>query len=44
VAKERLIVIGGNAAGMSAASQAGRHNPKLQILAFEQSPHVSYSA
>jgi hypothetical protein len=29
---------------MSAASQAGRQKPGLQILAFEQSPHVSYSA
>jgi hypothetical protein len=36
--KERLIVVGGNAAGMSAASQAGRQNPGLQILAFEESP------
>jgi len=44
MAKERLIVIGGNAAGMSAASQAGRQKPDLEILAFEQSPHMSYSA
>jgi predicted flavoprotein YhiN len=44
MAKERLIVIGGNAAGMSAASQAGRQKPDLDILAFEQSPHTSYSA
>jgi len=44
MAKERLIVIGGNAAGMSAASQAGRQKPALEILAFEQSPHMSYSA
>jgi hypothetical protein len=29
---------------MSAASQAGRLNPALAILAFEQSPHTSYSA
>jgi NADPH-dependent 2,4-dienoyl-CoA reductase/sulfur reductase-like enzyme len=44
MAKERLIVIGGNAAGMSAASQARRQKPHLEILAFEQGPHTSYSA
>lgn len=44
MAKERLIVIGGNAAGMSAASQAQRQRPDLDIIAFEQSPHTSYSA
>lgn len=42
--RERLIVIGGNAAGMSAASQARRQRPDLEIIAFEQSPHTSYSA
>jgi NADPH-dependent 2,4-dienoyl-CoA reductase/sulfur reductase-like enzyme len=42
--RERLMVIGGNAAGMSAASQARRQRPQLEILAFEQSPHTSYSA
>lgn len=42
--RERLIVIGGNAAGMSAASQARRQRPDLDIIAFEQSPHTSYSA
>jgi len=42
--KERLIVIGGNAAGMSAASQAGRQRPDLEIIALEQCPHTSYSA
>ncbi len=44
MARERLIVIGGNAAGMSAASQAKRQRPDLDIIAFEQSPHTSYSA
>lgn len=44
MAWERLIVIGGNAAGMSAASQAKRQRPDLDIIAFEQSPHTSYSA
>jgi len=43
---ERLIVIGGDAAGMSAASQARRQRPSndLEILAFERSSWVSYSA
>jgi NADPH-dependent 2,4-dienoyl-CoA reductase/sulfur reductase-like enzyme len=42
--KERLIVIGGNAAGMSAASQVRRQKPDWQIIAFEESPHISYSS
>ncbi len=44
MARERLVVIGGNAAGMSAAAQARRQSPDLDIIAFEQSPHTSYSA
>lgn len=44
MARERLIVIGGNAAGMSAASQVRRQRPEMEIIAFEQSPHTSYSA
>ncbi len=42
----RLIVIGGDAAGMSAASQARRvSGPKeLEILAFERGPDTSFSA
>jgi NAD(P)-binding Rossmann-like domain len=43
-AKGRLVVIGGDAAGMSAASQARRRRPELEIVAFERSPHTSYSA
>ncbi|MDA0365522.1 MAG: FAD-dependent oxidoreductase, partial [Chloroflexi bacterium] len=43
---ERLVVIGADAAGMSAASQArrmrGAHD--LEIVAFERSTWVSYSA
>ncbi len=44
MSKERLVVIGGNAAGMSAASQVRRKDPEREILVFEESPHVSYSA
>lgn len=42
--KERFVVIGGCAAGMSAASKAKRMNPNLEVIAFEKTPHVSYSA
>ena len=37
-------MIGGDAAGMSAASQAKRMRPDLDVVAFERSGHVSYSA
>jgi NADPH-dependent 2,4-dienoyl-CoA reductase/sulfur reductase-like enzyme len=42
----RLVVIGGDAAGMSAASQARRmsSNDTLQIVAFERSSRTSYAA
>jgi len=40
----RLIVIGGDAAGMSAASQARRRRPELEIVVFERGPHTSFSA
>ena len=45
-AKERLVVIGGDAGGMSAGSQARRRRgaDKLEIIAFERSAHTSYSA
>jgi NADPH-dependent 2,4-dienoyl-CoA reductase/sulfur reductase-like enzyme len=43
---ERLLVIGGDAAGMSAASQARRRRPAeaLEIIAFERGRFTSYSA
>ena len=40
---ERLIIVGGDAAGMSAASQARRRSPDLEIVAFERTPFTSYS-
>lgn len=40
----RLVVIGGVAAGMSAASKARRSDPDLAITVFEQGEWVSYSA
>ncbi len=44
--RERMVVIGGDAAGMSAASQARkRRSPEdLQIVAFEKGRATSYSA
>ncbi|HEX2420434.1 MAG TPA: FAD-dependent oxidoreductase [Acidimicrobiia bacterium] len=42
--RERLVVVGGDAAGMSAASQAKRLAPDLEILAFERGDYVSYAA
>lgn len=40
----RLLVIGGVAAGLSAASRARRLDPRLQITVLEKGPHLSYSA
>ncbi|WP_329569397.1 FAD-dependent oxidoreductase [Streptomyces sp. NBC_01361] len=44
--RERLVVIGGDAAGMSAASQARRMRgpDELEIVAFERGHFSSYSA
>jgi NADPH-dependent 2,4-dienoyl-CoA reductase/sulfur reductase-like enzyme len=44
MSKTRLVVIGGDAAGMSAASQAKRRCPELEIVVFERGPHTSFSA
>ena len=41
---ERLVVIGGDAGGMAAASQARRMRPDLDIVAFEKGNWTSYSA
>ncbi len=43
--KQRLVVIGGDAAGMTAASQAKRAcGGGLEVVALERSHHASYSA
>ncbi len=44
--RRRLLVIGGDAGGMSAASQARRRAPadELEVLAFERGIYSSYSA
>jgi protoporphyrinogen oxidase len=40
----KFIVIGGDAAGMSAASRAKRNQPDLEVTVLEQTMDVSYSA
>jgi CoA-dependent NAD(P)H sulfur oxidoreductase len=39
-----LVVIGGVAAGLSAASRARRLDPRLEILVLEKGPFISYGA
>ena len=41
---ERLVVIGGDAGGMTAAANARRQHGDLEIVAFERGRHTSYSA
>ncbi len=40
----KFVIIGGDAAGMSAASRAKRKNPDVDVLVLEQTHDVSYSA
>jgi NADPH-dependent 2,4-dienoyl-CoA reductase/sulfur reductase-like enzyme len=40
----RLAIVGGDAAGMSAASTARRRDGEIEIVAFERGPYTSYSA
>jgi len=40
----RFVIIGADAAGMSAASRAKRNRPDLEVIVFEQTQDVSYSA
>ncbi|TVP52848.1 MAG: CoA-disulfide reductase [Mongoliibacter sp.] len=40
----KIIVIGGDAAGMSAASKIRRSHENWEITVYEKSPHTSYSA
>ena len=39
-----FVVIGGDAAGMSAASRAKRQMPEIDVTVFEKTLDVSYSA
>jgi len=40
----RIVVVGGVAAGMSAASRAKRFDPNVQVAVFERGGDISYSA
>jgi NADPH-dependent 2,4-dienoyl-CoA reductase/sulfur reductase-like enzyme len=40
---EKIVVIGGNAAGLTAASRAKRLDPRLDITVLEKLPHIAYS-
>ncbi len=40
----RFLIIGGDAAGMSAASRAKRNSPDMEVMVLEQTMDVSYSA
>ncbi|HEV2784926.1 MAG TPA: FAD-dependent oxidoreductase [Solirubrobacteraceae bacterium] len=44
MSRQRLAIVGGDAAGMSAASSARRRDPDMEIVAFERGSHTSYSA
>jgi hypothetical protein len=44
MSRQRLLVIGADAAGMTAASQARRQNSELDITAYERGAFTSYSA
>ena len=41
---ERLAIVGGDAAGMSAAATARRRDPELEVAAVERGSFTSYSA
>ncbi len=43
-ASSRVLVVGGVAAGMSAASQVRRRLPSAQVVVFERGPYISYGA
>ncbi len=40
---ERVLIVGGNAAGLTAASRAKRIDPRLNITVIEKLPQIAYS-
>ena len=40
---EKVLIIGGNAAGLTAASRAKRIDPRLEVAVVEKLPQISYS-
>lgn len=43
ITRERIVIVGGDAAGMSAASQLRRLRPEVEVIVFERSPYTSYA-
>jgi len=41
---DTLVVVGGDAAGLSAASKARREDPEMDVVVFEKGQWVSYAA
>ena len=41
---KKLVVIGGNASGMSTASQVKRLKPDWEVIVFENNNYISYAA
>ena len=41
---ETFVIVGGDAAGMSAASKAKREDPEIDVIVFEKGEWVSYAA
>ncbi len=44
MSKRKLVIIGGDAAGMTAASKIRREQTSREIVVFERGPHTSYAA
>ncbi|PLX78523.1 MAG: flavoprotein oxidoreductase [Desulfuromonas sp.] len=44
MSKDRVVIVGGDAAGMSAASKIRREQPEREILVLERTDFTSYSA
>ncbi len=41
---KKFVIIGGDAAGMSAASKIRRMQPESEVIVFEKGPHISFAA
>jgi NADPH-dependent 2,4-dienoyl-CoA reductase/sulfur reductase-like enzyme len=42
--EKKIVIIGGDAAGMTAASKIRREQPECEIIVFERGHHTSYAA
>ncbi|MGA2517104.1 MAG: hypothetical protein ABSG44_11210 [Thermodesulfobacteriota bacterium] len=42
--RAKLVILGGSAAGPSAAARAKRVNPDLEVAMFEQGRFISYGS